>query len=325
MAVDLSTLTIGEIRDRYIDSSLLTPAVLKKMRSDPRRGVQNLCRVAGKKLWRRRKELERVEALLKLERELWNSGYRHVAGLDEAGVGPLAGPVVAAAVVFPPGALIAGVDDSKRLAPARREALAKAIKETASAIGIGMASVAEIDRINIYRAAILAMKRSVDNLPFRPEHLLIDARQIPDLPIRQHSVIRGDRAHFSIAAASIVAKTYRDALMIELDSQFPAYGFARHKGYCTALHQQALRQHGCCPIHRRSFGFVQELTGSCSSSFYDLGKKLKECSSTHRLALLGQQLKALKPCLSAQEYKKLRLLLARKREMLCAAGQLSFF
>jgi ribonuclease HII len=179
-----------------------------------------------------------------------------VAGVDEAGVGPLAGPVVAAAVVFDPGAESLSVDDSKRLAPGVRRRLALAIRETAWAVGVGAADVHEIAMLNIYRAALLAMRRAVEALPISPDHVLVDARTIPGLAVSQRSVARGDSMCYCIAAASIVAKTWRDELMHGIDRLYPAYGFSRHKGYGTAEHVAALRLHGPCPAHRTAFPAV---------------------------------------------------------------------
>lgn len=176
-----------------------------------------------------------------------------VAGVDEAGMGPLAGPVVAAAVIFEPDTEIRGVDDSKKLSSARRGELARIIARTAVAVGIGEASVTEIDRLNIFHAGLLAMKRAVAALRPAPEFALVDGRRIPGLEIPQEACVGGDGRHFSIAGASILAKTHRDRLMRKLDRVFPEYGFARHKGYGTKQHRLAIEKHGGTPVHRRSF------------------------------------------------------------------------
>ncbi len=195
-------------------------------------------------------------ALLRCERALWARGVEWVAGVDEAGVGPLAGPVVAAAVVLPRSFREPGIDDSKRLSPTRRERLAARIRSEACGVGIGVVEVEVIDRINIYRASLLAMRRAVQALPFRPEWVLVDGRAIPDLDIPQQRIVRGDQRSYSIAAASIVAKVTRDAWMRALHEQYPQYGFARHMGYATPEHLRALELHGPCPAHRRSFAPV---------------------------------------------------------------------
>ncbi|MFN8547348.1 MAG: ribonuclease HII [Candidatus Eisenbacteria bacterium] len=189
------------------------------------------------------------------ERALWRAGVVRVAGVDEAGMGPLAGPVVAAAVIFPPEVIIVGADDSKRLSPRTRDRLSIEIKERALSFAVGEASPREIDRINIRQAGLLAMRRAVLALEPAPEHLLIDARTLPDLPWPQEGPVRGDSAFHVVACASILAKTHRDARMLEYDARYPGYGFARHKGYPTAAHAEALRRLGPCPIHRRSFTY----------------------------------------------------------------------
>jgi ribonuclease HII len=202
---------------------------------------------------RERRAAVRLDALLARERALWSAGLTRIAGVDEAGVGPLAGPVVAAAVVFPVDAGLAGVDDSKRLTPKQRASLAGAIRERAVAFAIAVAEPEEIDRINIYRAALAAMTRAIDALSVRPEHVLVDARRLPACDLPQEAIVRGDARCHAIAAASILAKTARDALMVRYDGEFPGYGFAEHKGYGTESHRAALRRLGPCAIHRRSF------------------------------------------------------------------------
>ena len=190
------------------------------------------------------------------------AGRRVVAGCDEAGRGCLAGPVVAAAVVLPPDARIPGLDDSKKLTPAQREALVPEIWRVAVAVGVGQCSPAEVDRLNVLWAAMEAMHRAVLALavggdPVVPDVLLIDGnREIPDAPCAQETVVRGDGISLSIAAASVVAKVARDRLMVALDADFPAYGWAQHKGYPTAQHYAALAAHGPSPHHRRTFRLV---------------------------------------------------------------------
>ena len=191
-------------------------------------------------------------------------GSRLIAGLDEAGRGAIAGPVVAGAVILPLDrprelACLAGVDDSKKLSPKKREKLYDLIVELTLAYGVGCASAGEIDRYGIISATILAMRRAAALLTPQPEYLLIDGRirlREPALP--QQSIIRGDARSQSIAAASILAKVTRDRLMRDHQGRYPVYGFARHKGYCTAIHVQALSEHGPCPLHRRSFAPIRQ-------------------------------------------------------------------
>jgi len=203
----------------------------------------------------------RATAAPHLETLLWRVGIRHVAGVDEVGMGPLAGPVVAAAVVLPPGARIDGVADSKTLTARDRTALDAVIRGRAVAVGLGVVEAGEIDRVNIYRAGLLACRRAVEALSLVPGFVLVDGREIPGLPMPQSAYPKGDGFVCSIAAASIVAKVHRDALMRTLDERFPAYGFCRHMGYSTAAHLQALREHGPSPIHRRSFAPVRAALG----------------------------------------------------------------
>lgn len=192
------------------------------------------------------------------EQPLWEKGYTRVAGIDEAGRGPLAGPVVASAVVFPVHACIPGVRDSKSVSATKREALYDVIVREALSVGIGVVDHREIDRINILAATYKAMRMAIGALSMRPHYLLVDGRAIPDCPIQQQALIGGDDRCFSIAAASIVAKVSRDRIMIAYDRQFPEYGFARHKGYATSAHRAALEKYGPCLLHRRSFSWKRK-------------------------------------------------------------------
>lgn len=181
-----------------------------------------------------------------------------LAGADEAGRGPLAGDVVAAAVILDPKTPIAGLDDSKKLSEKKREALFDEIQQKAMAFSIARATVAEIDEINILHASMLAMKRAIDTLKVSAEHALIDGNRIPQgLPCAAEAVVKGDARHPAIAAASILAKVTRDREMVALDERFPEYGFAKHKGYPTKLHMEAIEKHGVTKFHRKSFGPVQ--------------------------------------------------------------------
>ncbi len=195
---------------------------------------------------------------LKFENELWPT-YKHIAGLDEAGRGAWAGPVVAAAAIFAPGVVIDGVDDSKKLTPAKRERLFDEIVAKALSYGVGLIESDTIDAINILEATKQAMLVAVAGLSVRPDLLLIDGNMTLKTDLAQKSIIDGDALSHSIAAASILAKVTRDRLMIKLSSQFPGYGFERHKGYGTKEHQVALAQHGVLTIHRKSYGPVAHL------------------------------------------------------------------
>lgn len=198
---------------------------------------------------------------LRFENRLWDAGLPRVAGIDEAGRGAWAGPVSAGAVILPPGEEIAarlrGVRDSKQMVPAGRAMWAEVIKEQALAWGVGFASSQEIDALGIVPATRLAMARALACLGMPAWHLLVDALRLPEIAVPQTPLVKGDARSLSIAAASVLAKTARDALMAQLDDQYPAYGFARHKGYGTASHMQALQRVGPCPIHRFSFAPVK--------------------------------------------------------------------
>lgn len=193
---------------------------------------------------------------LRYERRFWKSGFNAIAGIDEAGVGPMAGPVVAAAVIFEPETFIKGVHDSKQLTAEVREELFVLIGRRALAIGVGVADHQEIDRLNIYWATMAASRRAIGALARTPDHVLADGRKIPGLDHPQTVIVGGDRKSFCIAAASIIAKVTRDRMMVAFHEQYPDYGFASHKGYCTAAHFEALALYGPSPIHRRSFAPV---------------------------------------------------------------------
>jgi ribonuclease HII len=250
--------------------------------------------------------------MLNFERVLWRAGVEHIAGVDEVGMGPLAGPVIAAAVVFPPHTELHAIDDSKKLDIEQRLDAERRIRAAASGIGIGRAEVEEIDTLNIYHAGLLAMRRAVEALPTRPQHVLVDARSIPGVDVPQNCFDKGDGLDFSIAAASIIAKVHRDCLMDDLAREHPGYGFERHKGYCTPEHQDAIRRIGPCAIHRKSFTFIRELRGEYSALFYDLKQRLDRAASAPELEAIDQELDASRGALSDSEQRKLRLVLSRR-------------
>jgi ribonuclease HII len=205
------------------------------------------------------------EPTLCFEMHLWNLGTRLIAGIDEAGRGPLAGPVSAAAVILSDDQSLCnklhGVRDSKQMSPADREYWANFLKREAISFGTGFASPAEIDRLGIIPATYLAVQRSLSAMPVHPQHLLLDYFQLPDIMIPQTPIVKGDARCLSIAAASILAKTARDALMCEMDISYPGYGFSKHKGYATPGHLSALERLGPCPIHRFSFSPIRKEPG----------------------------------------------------------------
>ena len=201
-----------------------------------------------------------------LEKTAWENGHTRIAGIDEAGRGPLAGPVVSASVILPADVSIPGINDSKQLSPPKRIALYQLIYESAVSIGVGIVDAAEIDRINILQASLLSMAMATENLRPQPDCLLIDGRFRIPYHLPQRPVPKGDTLSISIAAASIVAKVTRDRMMEQYDLDYPEYGFSRHKGYPTRAHREAIRIHGCCPIHRRSFRGVSPSDGPDHSS-----------------------------------------------------------
>lgn len=254
--------SLADLRKRYVDEARPLPVELEdQLRNDTRAGAKAILAAVEKRRREHRAEGQRLRHMLRYEQALWTEGVQRIAGVDEAGMSPLAGPVVAAAVILPVNAKIPEVDDSKKLDAATRERLAPLIKERAICWGVGVVTPSEIDEINIYRAGLLAMRRAVEALAPCPEALLIDARRLKELPIRQEAIIKGDTKSLSIAAASILAKTTRDATMAAYDAQFPGYGFARHKGYPVKEHYEALERLGACEIHRRSFAPVRKVLG----------------------------------------------------------------
>lgn len=220
-------------------------------REDQRKGVQDFLRAQENGLKKYEEELSRVEQLLYFEKKYGE--YAYICGVDEVGRGPLAGPVVAGAVILPKDCRILYINDSKKLSAKKREELAKEIQEKALAIGIGMSTHERIDAINILQATYEAMRKAIQSLSVKPSLLLNDAVTIPEVEIPQVAIIKGDARSISIGAASIVAKVYRDHMMEEYDTMYPGYGFASNKGYGSKEHIEALRRLGPCPIHRNSF------------------------------------------------------------------------
>lgn len=255
-------LSYAEIRSRYVERDRALPAALElRLRDDPRAAARRILEAIDRRRRENRSEGQRLRTLLRYERELWGRGVVHVAGVDEAGMSPLAGPVAAGAVIFAPGFRLAGVDDSKKLDADERERLAPLIQASAVAWAVAFVEPEEIDRINIYWAGLLAMQRAVEGLGTAPQHILIDGRRLRSTAIAQQRIVKGDEKSLTIAAASILAKTARDRRMRELHAQYPVYGFAKHKGYPVREHVEALERHGACAIHRRSFAPVRQALG----------------------------------------------------------------
>ena len=246
------TKSIGEVKAIYqaaCENEL--PEFIERFNQDERSGVQKLVAGAVKKLEALEKEKERIWTLQKYEREYERFGY--ICGIDEVGRGPLAGPVVAGAVILPKDCDILYINDSKQLSEKKREELYDIIMEKAVACGIGYASPERIDEINILQATYEAMRQAIANLSVQPDVLLNDAVNIPQVNIKQVPIIKGDAKSISIGAASIIAKVTRDRLMADYAQVFPEYDFAGNKGYGSASHIEALKKYGPTPIHRKSF------------------------------------------------------------------------
>ncbi len=255
--------SVPELRKLFLELARPVPkGLVEALETDSRQGAQQLAQRIRQRRRNNRVEGQRLHSLLRFELELWMQGMTLIAGVDEAGMAPLAGPVVAGAVILPQNYKLRGLDDSKKiLDEERRTELALQIKQDAICWAAGFAAVEEIDTINIYHAGLLAMQRAVQGLNCAPEFILVDARRIPNCTIPQRGIIRGDTLSATIAAASIIAKTTRDAHMIELDAQYSGYGLASHKGYPTPEHCKLLKELGALPIHRRSFARVREALG----------------------------------------------------------------
>jgi ribonuclease HII len=261
-AEDLRKTKVPELHRLFVEEGRELPSGgLTALKSDPRAGARAVAERIDRRNHAAQAEGRRLTRLCAFESPLWEKGLTLVAGCDEVGMAPLAGPVIAAAVILRPGARIPGVNDSKQLTPEEREELEPEIRAQCVTVGIGRAEVQEIDSINIYRAGLLALKRAVLALDPQPQHLLVDARKLDGLAMPQQPIIKGDAKSITIGAASIVAKVHRDRLMSELDATYPGYGFAAHKGYPTPEHLEALDRLGACELHRRSFAPVAKALG----------------------------------------------------------------
>ena len=243
---------IGTIKKKLQAAAISElPVLFLEYETDPRAGVQAEITKVKKRILAYEKEVARTKALKRYEREY--AEYAYICGIDEVGRGPLAGPVVAGAVILPKDCDILYINDSKKLSEKKREELYDIIMEKAVAVGLGYSTPARIDEINILQATYEAMREAIGKLEVTPDILLNDAVTIPEVPIRQVPIIKGDAKSISIGAASIVAKVTRDRLMVQYDEVYPMYGFASNKGYGAQAHIAALKKHGPCPIHRKSF------------------------------------------------------------------------
>lgn len=250
--------TIKEIKEQLANIQRLDDPLLTELEQDSRSGVIQAIAKRKREIQKRLDEDERLEGMLAYEKECYARGMEPIAGVDEVGRGPLAGPVVAAAVILPKACKIPGLNDSKKIPKSKHKEIYEAVLQNAIAIGIGVKDNHVIDQVNIYEATKLAMMEAIGQLEPQPQHLLIDAMKL-DLPIPQTSIIKGDANSLSIAAASIVAKVTRDQMMEEFDREYPGYDFAQNAGYGTAKHLAGLDKLGVTPIHRRSFEPVKSM------------------------------------------------------------------
>ena len=260
---ELLAKSIPELKKRYVDRERPVPkGLVEALESDTRQGAHQLAKQIRERWRKNRAEGQRLHNLLRFEIDLWEQGFNFIAGVDDAGMAPLAGPVIAGAVILPRNYKLKRLNDSKQiLDESVRAELAEQIKQDAVVWSVGRAEVEEIDTLNIYHAGLLAMRRAVEGLTTNPDFVLVDARRIPHCQTPQRGIIKGDALSASIAAASIIAKTTRDAHMIELDQIYSGYGLATHKGYPTPEHCRTLKDLGALPIHRRSFARVRQALG----------------------------------------------------------------
>ena len=251
--------TIKEVKERLATIDRLDHPLFEELIYDARAGVQSAINKRKRELQKQVDEDLRLEKMLTYEKELYAQGIQFIAGVDEVGRGPLAGPVVAAAVILPENCKIPGLNDSKKIPKSKHYAIYQAVLDQALSVGIGIKDNRVIDQVNIYEATKLAMLEAIQELDPRPQHLLIDAMKL-DLPISQTSIIKGDANSLSIAAASIVAKVTRDQMMATYDQEYPGYDFAQNAGYGTTKHLEGLEKQGVSPIHRRSFEPIKSMT-----------------------------------------------------------------
>lgn len=277
----LQNLSIAQIRDyikQLFPKGCFIPSIqdskyeklqeiIQYLEKDERKSAKKLCSFAKRLIESQLNLSERLQDMLSYEKDLAKKGYKLIGGIDEAGRGPLAGPVVAGCVILDNDVPILGVDDSKKLSKSQRESLYWEIKDKAIAIGIGVVDNKVIDQINILQASLEAMIQAVKNLPIKPNYLLIDGQFCPKIDLPKQAIISGDKKSLSIASASIIAKVTRDKIMDDLDKIYPQYGFSRNKGYPTDEHISALKKYGVCEIHRKTFAPVADVINQISISF----------------------------------------------------------
>ncbi len=308
----ISRMNVSEVRE-HVAGAPPEPgdSLWQELSADPRKGVREICtrllRERAAAAW----EASHRAAMRSSEEELWAGGARLVAGVDEAGRGPLAGPVTAAAVILPRDLSIRGIEDSKKLTPEKREELYGLITREAIAFGVSSVSETIIDEINILRATQRAMREAVAGLGEPPDHVLIDGDVVPSLGFPQTAIHGGDETSTVIAAASIIAKVTRDRLLLKYDERYPGYGFAQHKGYGTPEHLAALTRLGPCEIHRRSFRTVLDADGGFSEHYLRFRSELLDAGTSKELETIALGIAREKEELASFELSKLRSLYKR--------------
>lgn len=313
---DFSSLSIARISEYISVTDQLDEAMLQVLETDSRSGVRKLALRERKLRQAETAERARLEKMLLMEKNLRNEGLSHIAGVDEAGRGPLAGPVVAAAVILSDECRIPGINDSKVLKKETRERLYDQIVDQAVAFGIGQATSEEIDKHNILQATFFAMRRALDELSVRPDRVLVDGKWVPESRFHEIAVIDGDAKSLSIAAASILAKVTRDRQMAEYHQQYPEYGFDSHKGYGSHAHLEAIREHGPCPIHRLTFQGVVSADRSRSEDFHIFAEGISLAGSEEELEAIGHSIKSASADLPEVEIEDLRALYIKKQKAL---------
>lgn len=254
----MTKLSITEIKEKLALVTTTEDPFFLELQQDTRKSVEKLIHTTQKRLQKEQQQKEKFNEMLAFEKNVWDKGITYIAGVDEVGRGPLAGPVVAAAVILPKDFVLYGVDDSKKLSEKKRDEYYSYIINNAISYGVGIIPSERIDEINIYEATKEAMIQAINQLEIAPEHLLIDAMKLP-LATNQESIIKGDARSISIACASIVAKVVRDRLMKELHLTYPYYGFDKNAGYGTKDHLEGLKNHGFTNVHRKSFSPIKEM------------------------------------------------------------------
>ncbi|MBM7623538.1 ribonuclease HII [Sporohalobacter salinus] len=314
--MQLEEMTIKEIKSelKSMELKAISDELIAELIADSRKGVRQLAKRCERRKKRAAKKRKKFYKMKRFEDDLVNRGYRLIGGVDEAGRGPLAGPVVASVVILPKDIFMPGLNDSKQLSEEKREEFFAELQKEALDIGVGIVDSDCIDDINIRNANYQAMRKAILNLDKTPDYLLVDGEEIPEIEIRQQKIVDGDARSISIAAASIIAKVTRDRMLVEYDKEYPEYNFAQHKGYGTASHIDALEKYGPCSIHRYSFSKVRE--AALSKDYYLFEKGLKNAEAIDQLESIAVSVKECVDLLSEFELKELRnIFLQRKREL----------